>query len=128
MHSWELVPHSVSLVHLHLAWGLKSARLAAGEKGVVKWGKPEPAGTHVEELGPASVSSTSKHATCRTWNPCSRSSRALSWSSRELAEDPGKPAEETHGGAAGGAAWLLPDASEVSDSKLQLQRDPERGF
>lgn len=46
----------------------------------------------------------------------------------ELAEDPGKPAEETHGGAAGGAAWLLPDASEVSDSKLQLQRDPERGF
>lgn len=45
-----------------------------------------------------------------------------------LAEDPEKPEEETHGGAAGGAAWLLPDASKVSDSELQLQRDPEHGF
>ena len=107
--------------------GLKSARLAAGEKGVVKWGKPEPAGTHEEELGPASVSSTSKHPTCRTWNPCSRSSHALSWS---RSAGPG-PREARRGDPRWGcrdAAWLLPDASKGSDSELQLQRDPERGF
>lgn len=45
-----------------------------------------------------------------------------------LAQDPEKPEEEIQGGAARDAAWLPPDTSKVSDSELQLQRDPEHGF
>ena len=53
---------------------------------------------------------------------------ALSHGAAVLAQDPEKPEEEIQGGAARDAAWPLPDASQVSGSELQPQRDPERGF